>query len=178
MVKSYKITYRTHLFAFLFALFITPFLIKPINKTIESITTISILSGFISTRWFIIFYFLFIFISVILICSMHELFHGIAYMFIGCKVNFGFKYLCMYTQCTSSEPVSVRNFLIILLFPLIGISLFSLLFIHVQFMCFLGCLNILGCGGDILMAAYLLQFPLKDLVVDRDYGFDVIKNEN
>ena len=108
------------------------------------------------------------------ITAVHETIHGAAYKVFGGKVKFGFKGIYAYTMETSGKKIPRLQFLIVLLSPLTVISILSLLFPGwLGRMIFF--LNLIGASGDIYMALFLCRFSYDSKIIDRTYGFDVVK---
>jgi 4-amino-4-deoxy-L-arabinose transferase-like glycosyltransferase len=117
-------------------------------------------------------YLLFMLLLMIPVSLLHEAVHGALYFCFGCRVRFGFKLI--YTQETSGKPLSTVQFVIVLLSPLLLLSV-PVMFFRGWIVCTMYLLNLLGSSGDIYMALSLLKSGGIGMVVDREYGYDVIK---
>lgn len=95
----------------------------------------------------------------------------------GGRVKYGFKGVYAYAMEITGVALDRTQFLIVLLAPIMIISIIALLIPgrtgEIVFL-----LNSLGSVGDLLMDFYLIRVSDDDYIVDRDYGFEVIKKPN
>ena len=96
------------------------------------------------------------------------------YKLFGGKVKYGFKGIYAYTMETSGEEILRVKFLMVLLAPLVAMSVLSL-FLPSWLGGMIFLLNLLGASGDIYMALFLCKFSYDSKIIDRIYGFDVMK---
>lgn len=115
-----------------------------------------------------------IIVVMVVISVIHELIHGLAYMFYGGRVKYGFKIIYAYTKEVSGVKLKRTEFLIVLLSPLVLISLISMLLGSIGGLIFI--LNLLGSSGDIYMSTTLTKVSKDDKIVDRDYGYEIVSS--
>lgn len=169
---SYKLTWKTQIFCIVLGLIITYAFYTTVNKILENFID----NNFINypTKYLIVNFYVYIIILMIPITLVHEALHGLMHKVFGGKVKFGFKGIYAYTQEISQRPLKLPYFIMVLLTPLTFISLLSLLFPpwigHMILY-----LNLLGSTGDLLMAFITTRYGLNSKIVDRSYGFDVVK---
>lgn len=170
---SFKLTNKVHLCCLFLSVIITVFLYPIFIGSLEAL----ILSDYIlsPTRDIMMNYYIIIFLIIAFVTIVHEGIHGVAYIIFGGRVKFGIKKLCVYTQEISGIPIDKRKFLIILLSPAIIISVISFIMPYSIGMSIL-VLNLVGCSGDFYMSFYIMRLPKKCSIVDRSYGFDIVKD--
>ena len=117
--------------------------------------------------------FIFLTVSMVIITILHELIHGLSYTLFGGKVKYSFKFIYAATEEVTNKKLSINQFAIVLLAPVIIISILSLLlpsFIgSTIFMC-----NLLGSIGDLYMAIGLIRYHHDSKIIDTDYGYKII----
>lgn len=170
---SFKLTKKVHLWCLMISIIITILLYPIFIDSLEAL----ILSDYILslTRNIMINYYIIIFLIIAFVTVVHEGIHGAAYMLFGGKVKFGVKKLCVYTQEISGIPIDKVKFLIVLLSPAIIISVISFIMPYSIGMSIL-VFNLVGCSGDFYMSFYIMRLPKKCSIVDRSYGFDIVKS--
>ena len=169
---SFKISWKIHILCFLLAYGFCYIQIENINNVFLDLVVnhkIFRLTGMYFFDMVIA-----IWVLMIPITLVHEIIHGIAYSLFGGKVKFGFKGIYAYTQEISGIILHRTKFLIVLLAPVTIISITSVL-IGNSIGSVLFLLNFFGSIGDILMAIYLVKSDFNSYILDRDYGFDIIK---
>lgn len=169
---SFKITWKTHLICLLVAIMLTESMGKILDVILNNFLSRGVI-GYPTDNPLFNFYIM-VALTMILICIIHELVHGITFKLFGGKVKYGFKIIYAYTQEVSSMPIDRSKFLIILLSPVVIISIASTLLPHwlaglVYFF------NLIGSIVDIYMAFVLCRYNRDSKIIDREYGFDVIK---
>lgn len=169
---SFKLTWKSHIICIIILV-----ILVLVMKSVVDVILVNIFSQniiFFPTKNLIVNFYIFTISLMIPISIMHESIHGAAYKLFGGKVKYGFKGIYAYTIETSGKKIPRWQFLIVLLAPLATISLVSLLFpVWLGGMIFL--LNLLGASGDIYMALFLCKFNYESMIIDRSYGFDVVK---
>lgn len=171
---SFKLTKKVHLWCLLLSITITIILYPIFIDSLEAL----ILSDYIlsPTKNIMINYYIIIFLIIAFVTVVHEGIHAAVYMLFGGKVKFGVKKLCVYTQEISGIAINKMKFLIVLLSPAIILSVISFLMPNSIGMSIF-VLNLVGCSGDFYMSFYIMRLPKKCNIVDRSYGFDIVKNE-
>lgn len=168
---DFKVTYKTHLiisllvaiFTILFLnyiyLILLDFYLNTINPYAEKIAYIyeSILIISIS----------------ILVSIAHELLHGLPHKLFGGKVKISFRIAYCSTQEISENSLTLNQFMVVILAPVIIISILSLL-IPTWLGSTIFLVNLIGSFGDIYIAFGLLKYPHYSKIVDKDYGYKVI----
>ena len=170
---SFRLTNKVHLWCLVLSVIITVLLYPIFIGGLESL----ILSDYIlsPTKSIMINYYIIIFLMIAFVTILHEGIHGAFYILFGGKVKFGVKKLCVYTQEISGIPINKLKFLIVLLSPAIIISLLSFIMPYSIGMSIL-VFNLVGCSGDFYMSFYIMRLPKKCSIVDRSYGFDIVKD--
>lgn len=169
---KFKLTYKTHLLIFAIAIIFSIAFYDFINSVLFNfyLNTFDILPEKMNS----FFQISLIFLVMIFITIVHELIHGIVHITFGGKVKYSFKIIYAATQEVSGNPLTVTQFLIVLVSPLVFISMLSLLLpAWIGPLVFL--MNLIGSFGDIYMGIRILGFCNRDRIIDRDYGFDVVK---
>lgn len=168
----FKITWKTHLLSFVLSLLLTLCLYDTFYFIMkEYVERVAVL---VPKEFLMIFCLLSLLLMVAKVSLFHELIHGLCYKLFGGRVRYGFKLIYAYTEETSGKPIERIAFLIILLAPLTIISLLSLLLpLYLGGMIFI--INLTGSTGDIIMALALIRYDFDSYIIDRKYGFDVIK---
>jgi hypothetical protein len=115
-----------------------------------------------------------VFLFLVPITLLHEALHGISYLLFGGKVKFGLKGMNVYCQEISGIKLHRTKFLVVLLTPITIISLISLL-LPESLRIVVITLNLIGCTGDLLMSLYLIKHDNNSYILDKNYGFDIIK---
>jgi len=176
---SFRITWKTHLLCYISSILIIICIYKFIKQTILYTLLYSI-PNYSALKV----YFLFLIYIVLLtgvVTLVHEFIHGIAYKIFGGTVKYGFKLIYAYTMETSGISLSKTQFLIVLLSPLVTISLLAFVFssiIGCQILCMGFIINFAGSSGDIVMALYLCKIEKNHRIIDRKYGFDIVKTND
>ncbi|WML34163.1 DUF3267 domain-containing protein [Clostridium sp. OS1-26] len=169
---SFKITWKTHLICLLVAIMIT----ESMGGVLDIILNKFLSRGIISypTNNLLFNFYIIVAFTMIPICMIHELIHGITFKLFGGKVKYGFKIIYAYTQEVSNMPIDRNKFLIVLLSPVVIISIASMLFSP-----WIGGLvyffNLIGSIGDLYMAFVLCRYNYDSKIIDREYGFDVVR---
>jgi hypothetical protein len=171
---DFKINIKTHIICFFLSSISAMIFYNIIVDSFQQFLTGSDLS---SPLLNILYIYIVIIILLIPITIIHELIHGLFHKLFRGKVEFGFKFVYAYTREISLRPLDVRKFQVVLLAPLFIISILSysingylgeIIFI----------LNLLGSSGDIYMAAILVKYNNSYMIVDRTYGFSIIKGNH
>lgn len=169
---SFKITWKTYLICLLVAIMLTESMGKILDVILNNFLSRGVISYPTDNPLFN--FYIIAALTMILICIIHELIHGITFKLFGGKVKYGIKIIYAYTQEISSMPIDRNKFLIVLLSPVVVISIASTLFPP-----WIGGLvyffNLIGSIGDIYMAFVLCRCSYDSKIIDREYGFDVIK---
>lgn len=169
---SFKITWKTHLICLLAAIILTELMGKILDVILNNFLSRGVISYPTDNPLFN--FYIIVALTMIPICIIHELIHGITFKLFGGKVKYGFKIIYAYTQEVSNMPINRNNFLIVLLSPVVVISIASMLFPP-----WIGGLvyffNLIGSIGDIYMAFVLCRYNHDSKIIDREYGFDVVK---
>jgi hypothetical protein len=115
---------------------------------------------------------------------IHEASHSFGYRLFGGKTKYGIKWLCPYCQEISGLYMTKRQFIFVLLIPIITISTICILAIIINnSFIYYGAVaiifNISGASGDILMALKLMKYNSSSIYIkDESYGYSVhVKNE-
>jgi hypothetical protein len=117
-------------------------------------------------------------ISYIIILPIHEVIHGLVFLFWGGKPYFGAK-LPLALYCGAKEQLFQRDqYLTVGLAPLLIISLVAIITtlyfpILASYALFASIGNFSGAAGDVLVAKRLLCLPANVLVEDTDAGYRV-----
>lgn len=170
---SYRITWKTHIICLLISLTISFLQLNNIGKAIidfmiASSSNVKLTDNFIINYWF------YLVLANFSIAIVHELIHGLAFKFIGCRVKYGFKGVFAYTLETTGKAISRTSFLIVLIAPVTVISLISVLMgVHLGGLIYW--INLIGSTGDLLMVFYLCKIECSSRIIDKSYGFDVIR---
>jgi hypothetical protein len=115
-------------------------------------------------------------LGYIVILPIHEVIHGLVFLFWGGKPYFGAK-LPLALYCGAKEQLFRRNqYLIVGLAPLLIISLVAVIVtlyfpILASYVLFATIGNFSGAAGDVLVAERLLHLPTSVLVEDTDAGY-------
>lgn len=170
-MNSFKINWRLHVRIFLIQLIILLTWYEEISSMLEnSILNIPCFYIFTNSLFGLMFL---LFVIMFLVCLIHELIHGFAYRVFGGSFRLGFKGIYAYCQETSGIMVTRTQFLIVLLMPVTIISIIGALFPGVMGLFYI--LNLFGSIGDIYMAIYLCKLNKSIKIIDRNYGFDIIR---
>lgn len=170
---SFKITWRFHAISIILSYMLICCLIDTFTLSFFSLIYYDDLLKF--TNNLLINYIVFALIFIVPIAIIHELLHGIFYSLFGGKVKFGIKGLNVFCQEISGVKLHRTKFLIVLLAPITVISLLSLLLPHIL-SSIVVTINLIGSTGDLLMSLYLVRLSNDTYILDRSYGFDVIKS--
>lgn len=170
-LDSFKVDWKLHVKIFLIQLIILFLWYEEISSMLEN-TIFSIPCFYIFTNSPLGLIFL-LFAVMFLVCLIHELIHGFTYRAFGGSFRLGFKGIYAYCQETSGIMVTRTQFLAVLLMPVIIISIIGTLFPRVMGLFYI--LNLFGSIGDIYMALYLCKLNKSIKIIDRKYGFDIIK---
>ena len=172
---SFKISWKLHLLSILMT-FSIYFLMK---NCVINMCTVLLINNMIYRITGNIFFDNVIFLSLILIPInvVHELLHGCVYRVFSGKLKYGFNGVYAYTLEITGIALQRTRFLLVLLAPVTVISLISL-FIPGVISSLIFILNLTGSTGDILMALYLCKLDNESYIIDRKYGFDVIKKND
>lgn len=170
-MDSFKVNWRLHVKIFLIQLGILILWYQEISYMLEnSILNIPCFYIFTNSPLGLIFLLL---VIMFLVCLIHELIHGFTYRAFGGSFRLGFKGIYAYCQETSGLMVTRTQFLIVLLMPVTIISIIGVLFPRVMGLFYI--LNLFGSIGDIYMALYLCKLNKSIKIIDRNYGFDIIR---
>ena len=174
---SYKITWKTHIISFFITIGITFLFYNQIEIIIDNLIIQSFMQ-FLTASIFINVILIFTF-AMFLITELHESAHGAANILFNGKVKYGFRGIYAYTQETTGRALSINEFTIVLLAPLMVISVlaFAMMIFNYWTGNILFILNLLGSSGDIYMAVSLSSYKYNSSIVDKPYGFDIL-NEN
>lgn len=169
---SFKLTWKSYVNCFLISIILV-FIMNPIfNGVLSYLFNQNII--FYPTKNLILNFCIYTIVLMIPISIVHEAIHGAAYKAFGGKVKYGFKGIYAYTMEISGKKITRLQFLIVLLAPVTCISILSLLFpAWLGGMIFY--LNLIGASGDIYMTLFLCGFSYDSWIIDRSYGFDVVK---
>lgn len=170
-MDSFKVNWRLHFRIFLIQLIVLFIWYEEISSMLEnSILNIPSFCIFTNSLFGLMFLLLAI---MFLVCLIHELIHGFTYRAFGGSFRLGFKGIYAYCQETSGIMVTRTQFLAVLLMPVTIISIMGALFPRVMGLFYI--LNLFGSIGDIYMALYLCKLNKSIKIIDRNYGFDIIK---
>lgn len=118
---------------------------------------------------------LFFIILMIPINMLHEWCHGIWLKFFGGKVKYIWNGIFLRAQEVSKVPIHRTNFLIILLFPITSITIFSKLIPG-----WLGgvilILNLFKSMEDLLKVLYLFKSDSDTFLIYKEDGFEIVDN--
>ena len=169
---SFRVTWRMHIACLLISYFIALILQHPLDQAVKSYVDSGLI--FYPSKYLMLNFYLFIILLLIPLSVVHEFLHGITFKVFGGKVKYGFKIIYAYTQEVSGIEVSILKFSIILLAPVTVISLLGL-WLGGWLGGLIYILNLLASSGDLLMACTLLKYDRNSKIIDRSYGFDIIR---
>jgi hypothetical protein len=170
---SYKISWKLHVSSNILAILMT----IPLYNFINSINKCFCSSSYIfsPTKFILVNYYIYILILLIVVTILHELIHGLIYKLLGGKIKFGFRVIYAYTQEISGLQIKRNYFIVVLLAPLIILTCICLFFDnYLTNMGFI--INLLGSSGDIIMAATVIRYSNKSKIIDKSYGYEVVKD--
>ena len=169
---SFKITWKTHIICILLSYLLIQGLIEAFTS---SFLYLIVEDGPLNISGnLIVNFILAVFVFLVPITLLHEALHGISYTLFRGKVKFGVKSMNIYCQEVSGIKLHRSKFLVVLLAPVTLISLLSLL-LPESLRIIVITLNLIGCTGDLLMSLYLVKLGNDSYILDKDYGFDIIK---
>lgn len=163
---KFTITKSLHIKVFVIALAIAYVLYDQINATLMDYQVdIFNITDSIVLYWVAL-------LAIVLVMSfIHEIFHAMAYMVFGGKVQIGFKGIYAYTKEISGLSIKGIQMIIILLTPVIIMSTPLLFSSHWLFR-FVFIFNLVGSLGDIFMTLFILKNKgFRKKVTDLDDGF-------
>lgn len=168
----FRITWKLHAKSALLASLMTIILYKPISGALLSLC----LSEFAiyPTQSMSANVFIGILLILLPVIFLHEGIHGCCYRIFGGKVNYGMRWGFAYCQEVSGKPLTLTQFMMVLLTPLTILSVASI-FINGWLGIMVYSLNVLGSAGDLMLALEICKLSYKSRIVDRSYGFDVIE---
>ncbi|MDP4147495.1 MAG: metalloprotease family protein [Bacillota bacterium] len=121
---SFKLTWRTHIIINLIGTAMIVVLFPMVNYIIEQyiyyVFNITKSSN-------LLMYLIIIILLLVPVTIVHESIHGIAHIYFGGKVKFGFKWIYAYTEETSGRPIGAEAFCIVLLAPAAAITVMTFL---------------------------------------------------
>jgi hypothetical protein len=115
-------------------------------------------------------------VGSVIILPLHELIHGLAFLFWGGKPFFGAK-LPFALYCGARQQIFPRNqYLVVGLAPLVIITILALLLtffspVLASYTLFANLSNFSGAVGDLWVASRILRHPPRILVEDTDAGY-------
>lgn len=169
---SFKLTWKSYVNCFLISIILV-FIMNPIfNGVLSYLFDKNII--YYPTKNLTFNFCIYIIVLIIPISVLHEMIHAAAYKVFGGKVKYGFNGIYAYTMEVSGKKITRLQFLIVLLAPLTCIAILSLLFpVWLGGMIFY--INLIQASGDIYMTLFLCRFSYDSWIIDRSYGFDVVK---
>ncbi|MHB9949156.1 hypothetical protein CF055_08765 [Clostridium botulinum] len=165
---KFKITNKLHLKLLSIALIFSIIFHKYLNTIIFNFLKKSMdIFNYSITMSFIL-----LIVTITIITMVHELIHGLTFTIFGGTVKYKFKFIYAATEEVSNKPISLTEFTIILLAPIIVISLFSLLLPNwIGSLIFVS--NLIGSVGDLYMVIGLIKYPYDSKIIDKPYGYYV-----
>jgi hypothetical protein len=106
---------------------------------------------------------------------IREAVHGILYRLFGGIVRYGIKRSCSFTVEISELPLKKAEFLLIILSPLTVISLICII-MPAEIGGMIYYLNLIVSAGDIYTAFSLFSVDSEARIVDKSYGYDIIRH--
>jgi hypothetical protein len=128
------------------------------------------------TFWGIVLWVICNIVSYIVVLPLHELIHGLAFLFWGGKPYFGAK-LPLALYCGAKDQLFWRNhYLVVGLAPLVVITLAGLLLtlfapVLASYLLFATVGNVAGAAGDVMVAVRLWRQERRLLVEDTEAGY-------
>jgi hypothetical protein len=110
------------------------------------------------------------------IALLHEGLHGAGILIFGGIPRFGVNKIYFYTEEITGMRFSKIQYLIILLLPVSVISVICM-FIPPSLRGMVFIINLIGSIGDFYMSFTISQLNEECEIIDKTYGFEIIKNE-